>query len=38
MVLDINPDVTIIHRKFYANFKCKSIFVSIGCRKNELKI
>jgi hypothetical protein len=33
MVVNINPDVTVILRKFYTNFKCKSIFVSIGCQK-----
>jgi len=38
MVLGINPNITIIPRKLYTNFKCKSIFVSIGCQKNELKI
>ncbi|WMT53776.1 DUF5655 domain-containing protein [Ferroplasma acidiphilum] len=38
MVINKNPDVTVIHRKLYTNFNHNSIFASIGCGKNELKI
>jgi predicted transport protein len=38
MIIDINPDVTVTHRKHYTNFNRKSIFASLGCGKTELKL
>jgi len=38
MVLGINLNITVIHKKYYTNFKRRSSFASIGCQKTELKI